>query len=153
MRRLNFVKSEENTNESAELLDRILLVVGLCGELMFSVGNKLSKNWQILIEIIYRQFNGSHRLSYVDVHVRTIATGAVVTIDTSHLADGHFNDWRKVESRKSRCCRIETGKTGVWLIVDMCDHLDLFAFSRWSHFYSSPMSHFSWWIHLRRKRR
>lgn len=38
MRRLRFVKSDDVTNASAELLDRILLVVGLCGELVFSVG-------------------------------------------------------------------------------------------------------------------
>jgi len=35
MRLLNFV---DKSDESAELLDRILLVVGLCGELIFSAG-------------------------------------------------------------------------------------------------------------------
>lgn len=38
MRKLNYKKTEEDVDESAELLDRILLLFGLVGELIFSIG-------------------------------------------------------------------------------------------------------------------
>ncbi len=38
IRDLNFVDGGQTEDESAELLDRILLVVGLIGELMFIIG-------------------------------------------------------------------------------------------------------------------
>jgi hypothetical protein len=52
MRLLNFV---DKSDESAELLDRILLVVGLCGELIFSAG-KYFKNIQSDAQFYYFKF-------------------------------------------------------------------------------------------------
>ncbi|MFH4975514.1 hypothetical protein AB6A40_002223 [Gnathostoma spinigerum] len=55
MRKLNFKKEEGDIDESAELLDRILLVVGLVGELIFSIGGIMSlahTGWTNLMIVI-----------------------------------------------------------------------------------------------------
>lgn len=41
MRRLKFIMEEEDIDEGAELLDRLLLVFGLTGELIFCIGTAL----------------------------------------------------------------------------------------------------------------
>uniref|UniRef100_A0A914S3F8 Uncharacterized protein n=1 Tax=Parascaris equorum TaxID=6256 RepID=A0A914S3F8_PAREQ len=59
MRNLNFKKKEDgDTDESAELLDHILLVIGLVGELVFSIGGIMSLsnttqfNYMIIILLV-----------------------------------------------------------------------------------------------------
>lgn len=62
MRVLKFGEEKEEEEESAELLDRILLVLGLLGELVFSVGKALLFCFYTPFQVVFSLLPTQHSL-------------------------------------------------------------------------------------------